>query len=92
MPSIQFENPKNPDYALSDSPRRIEPKNTFRKPQNKNSANCGIFYLRKSEMVNYVKSKLNAICTELLEVYSYMREITVTDNILLQSRTIAYSS
>ena len=30
-----------------------------------------------SRMVNYVKSKLNAICTELLEVYSYMRAITV---------------
>jgi len=28
-------------------------------------------------MVNYVKSKLNAICTELHEVYSFMRVITV---------------
>lgn len=33
-------------------------------------------------MVNYVKSKLNEICTELLEVYNYMRAITVTDYIL----------
>jgi hypothetical protein len=41
--------------------------------------------------VNYVKSKLNAICTELLEVYSYMRAITAADNILLQSRTTAYA-
>jgi len=31
----------------------------------------------KSALVNYVKSKLNAICTELLEVYGYMRAITV---------------
>lgn len=34
-----------------------------------------------SHMVNYVKSKLNAICTELLEVYSYMRAITVAEYI-----------
>lgn len=32
--------------------------------------------------LNYVKSKLNAICTELLEVYSYMRAITATGYIL----------
>ena len=35
----------------------------------------------ESLLVNYVKSKLNAICTELLEVYSYMRAITVAEYI-----------
>ena len=37
---------------------------------------AGVFTL-----VNYLKSKWNEICNELLEVYSYMRAVTVIDSI-----------
>lgn len=39
-------------------------------------------FLSVKVVVNYVKSKLNAICTELFEVYQYMRAITATGYIL----------
>lgn len=35
----------------------------------------------ESLLVNYLKSKWNEICSELLEVYNYMRVITVMNNI-----------
>lgn len=38
-------------------------------------------------MVSYIKSQWNEICSELLQVYRFMREVTVVNNIPALSRT-----